>query len=118
MGVKTFKPVTPSLRFTILSDRSEITKEKPEKFLTEHKKMTGGRNSQGRITAKYRGGGHKRRYRRIDFKRNKDDVGAEVCSIEYDPNRSARIAGTTLFNPTSSPALAKLSSSSPGSSNT
>ena len=92
MGVKTFRPVTPSLRFTVLSDKSEITKDKPEKSLTERKKMTGGRNSSGRITAKYRGGGHKRRYRIIDFKRDKDDVEASVLSIEYDPNRSARIA--------------------------
>ena len=92
MGVKTFKPITPSLRTTILSDRKEITRKKPEKSLTEPKKRTGGRNSQGRITAKYRGGGHKRRYRIIDFRRSKDEMEAGVISIEYDPNRSARIA--------------------------
>lgn len=92
MGVKTFRPMTPSLRTTILSDRKEITRKKPEKSLTEPKKRTGGRNSQGRITAKYRGGGHKRRYRIIDFRRNKDEMEGGVISIEYDPNRSARIA--------------------------
>ena len=92
MGVKTFRPVTPSLRFTILSDRSEVTKQRPEKSLTEAKKRSGGRNSNGRITARHRGGGHKRRYRVIDFKRNKDGVAAKVLGIEYDPNRSARIA--------------------------
>jgi large subunit ribosomal protein L2 len=92
MGVKSYKPVTPSLRFTITSDRAEITKEKPEKSLTTRKKMTGGRNSNGRITARYRGGGHKRLYRTMDFRRNKDDAEATVVAIEYDPNRSARIA--------------------------
>jgi len=92
MGIKTFKPVTPSLRGTILSDRSEITKQKPEKSLTEAKKSTGGRNSQGRITARHRGGGHKRRYRIIDFRRSRDDADASVLAIEYDPNRSSRIA--------------------------
>lgn len=92
MGVKTFRPITPSLRFTILSNRSEITKQKPEKSLTVAVRKTGGRNSTGRITARWRGGGHKRRYRMIDFKRNKDNIEAKVISIEYDPNRSARIA--------------------------
>ncbi len=92
MGIKAFKAVTPSLRTTVVSDRNEITKERPEKSLTERKKMTGGRNSQGRITARYRGGGHKRRYRIIDFRRGKDDIEASVAAIEYDPNRSAYIA--------------------------
>jgi large subunit ribosomal protein L2 len=92
MGVRTFRPITPSLRFTILSDRSEITKAKPEKSLTEAIRKTGGRNAQGRITARWRGGGHRRRYRIIDFRRNKDNVEAKVAAIEYDPNRSARIA--------------------------
>lgn len=92
MGVKTFRPITPSLRFTILSDRSEITKDKPEKSLTVAIRKKGGRNSTGRVTARWRGGGHKRRFRIIDFKRNKDDIAAKVVAIEYDPNRSARIA--------------------------
>lgn len=92
MGVKTFRPITPSLRFTVLSDRSEITKDKPEKSLTVAVRKKGGRNSTGRVTAKWRGGGHKRRYRIIDFKRDKDNIEAKVVSIEYDPNRSARIA--------------------------
>jgi large subunit ribosomal protein L2 len=92
MGIKTFRPITPSLRFTILSDRSEITKQSPEKSLTVAVRKTGGRNSLGRITARWRGGGHKRRYRIIDFKRDKDDSESKVIAIEYDPNRSSRIA--------------------------
>ena len=92
MGVKRFKPTTSSLRFTVLSDFSEITKSKPEKSLLRPLKKSGGRNVHGRITARYRGGGHKRRYRLIDFKRDRIDEQAEVIGIEYDPNRSARIA--------------------------
>jgi len=92
MAVKTFKPVTPSLRFKTISKFDEITKLKPEKALTTTIKKTGGRNNLGRITTRHRGGGHKRLYRMIDFKRDKYDIPAKVASIEYDPNRSARIA--------------------------
>lgn len=92
MGLKRFRPTTSSLRFTVLSDFSEITKSKPEKSLLRPLKKSGGRNVNGRITARYRGGGHKRRYRLIDFKRDRIDEQAEVIGIEYDPNRSARIA--------------------------
>ena len=92
MGVKSFKPTTSTLRHTMLSDFSEITKSKPEKSLLRPLKSSGGRNSSGRITMRFRGGGHKRMYRLIDFKRNKVDVEAQVMAIEYDPNRSARIA--------------------------
>ena len=92
MALKTFRPLTPASRFKALPDFAEITKDKPEKNLTEPIKRTGGRNNQGRMTMRHRGGGHKRRYRIIDFKRSKRDVIAEVLAIEYDPNRSARIA--------------------------
>lgn len=92
MPLKTFRPITPSARFKILPDFSEITKSEPEKSLTEPLKKTGGRNNQGRVTCRHRGGGHKRRYRIVDFKRKKRGVTAEVLAIEYDPNRSARIA--------------------------
>lgn len=92
MGLKKFKPVTPSLRFKVISDFSEITKKKPEKTLTLSLKKKGGRNNYGRITVRRRGGGHKRRYRLIDFKRDKFDMEGKVIAIEYDPNRSARIA--------------------------
>jgi len=92
MGVKKFKPVTPSLRAKVISDFSEVTKDRPEKSLTVSLKKSGGRNNRGRITSRRRGGGNKRKYRIIDFKRNKVDVSGEVIAIEYDPNRSARIA--------------------------
>jgi large subunit ribosomal protein L2 len=92
MGIKKLKPVTPTQRFRTVSDFSEITTTKPEKSLLEPLNKSGGRNNYGRITSRHRGGGHKRRYRRIDFKRNKRDITATVTSIEYDPNRSARIA--------------------------
>ena len=92
MGIKQYKPTTPSLRWTALPDFKEITKSRPEKSLTEPLKRTGGRNSQGKITSRFRGGGHKRKYRIIDFKRDKVDMSAKVISIEYDPNRSSRIA--------------------------
>ncbi|MCK5180624.1 MAG: 50S ribosomal protein L2 [Candidatus Omnitrophica bacterium] len=92
MGIKRYKPTTSSLRFTVLSDFAEITKSKPEKSLLRPLKKTGGRNVNGRITARYRGGGHKRRYRVMDFKRDRIDEQAEVIGIEYDPNRSSRIA--------------------------
>jgi large subunit ribosomal protein L2 len=92
MPVKTFKPVTPGLRFKSVLTFEEITKREPERSLLEPLKKTGGRNNQGRMTARHRGGGHKRMYRIIDFKRNKDGVPAKVAAIEYDPNRSAFIA--------------------------
>jgi large subunit ribosomal protein L2 len=92
MALKTFRPLTPASRFKALPDFAEITKDKPEKKLTEPIKKTGGRNNQGRLTMRHRGGGHKRRYRIVDFKRSKRDIVAEVIAIEYDPNRSARLA--------------------------
>jgi large subunit ribosomal protein L2 len=92
MGIKQYKPRTSTLRWTALSDFSELSSERPEKTLTSHKKRTGGRNFSGRITCRWKGGGHKKRYRSIDFKRNKLDMPGKVVSIEYDPNRSARIA--------------------------
>ena len=92
MGIRTLKPTTPGNRFATRPDFSEITKNTPEKSLTEAKRKTGGRNNQGRITTRHRGGGHKQRYRIIDFKRNKHDIPAKVAGIEYYPNRSANIA--------------------------
>ncbi len=92
MGVKRFKPTTSSLRHTVLSDFAEITKSKPEKSLLKPLKKTGGRNVNGRITCRYRGGGHKRMYRVMDFKRDRIDQPAQVLAIEYDPNRTSRIA--------------------------
>jgi len=92
VGLKRFKPTTSSLRHTIISDFAEITKGKPEKSLLRPLKSSGGRNCYGRITARYRGGGHKRMYRLVDFKRDRIDETAEVLSIEYDPNRTCRIA--------------------------
>lgn len=92
MAIKSFRPITPSLRFRKVPMFDEITSTVPEKSLLEPIKKSGGRNNKGRITARHRGGGHKRFYRIIDFKRNKRDIPARVASIEYDPNRSARIA--------------------------
>jgi large subunit ribosomal protein L2 len=92
MAVKNYRPLTPSLRFTERPAFKEITKSKPERSLTEAKKRSGGRNVYGRITRRHQGGGHKQRYRLIDFKRTKRDIAATVEAIEYDPNRSARIA--------------------------
>ena len=92
MPVRKHKPTTPGRRFATWTDRSEITRTEPEKALSEGLNKSGGRNSKGRVTARHRGGGAKRRYRRIDFKRRKDGVPAKVASIEYDPNRSAHIA--------------------------
>jgi len=92
MAVKKLKPTTPGQRFRIAPTFSEITKSKPEKSLLEPLKKTGGRNNQGKMTMRYIGGGHKRRYRIIDFKRDKFDIPATVQSIEYDPNRTAYIA--------------------------
>lgn len=92
MGIKKFRPTSPGTRFRSGSDYSDITTDKPYKPLTSPVKKTGGRNSQGRVTSFQRGGGNKRLYRIIDFKRNKTDVPGKVVSIEYDPNRSSRIA--------------------------
>jgi len=92
MAIKTYRPTTPSRRFMTIVSREDITKDRPEKALTVGKKRTGGRNSQGRITSRFIGGGHKRAYRIIDFKRDKIGIPAKVAAIEYDPNRSARIA--------------------------
>ena len=92
MGSKKLKPVTPSQRFRTVSDFSELTASAPEKSLSEGLRKSGGRNNRGRVPAFQRGGGHKRRYRVIDFKRDKHGVPARVESIEYDPNRSGRIA--------------------------
>ncbi|HTU25858.1 MAG TPA: 50S ribosomal protein L2 [Pirellulales bacterium] len=93
MGIRRYKPVTPGRRGATVSDFADLTRgAKPEKGLLVPKRKTGGRNNQGRITARHRGGGHKRMYRLIDFRRNKDGVPAKVHSIQYDPNRSARIA--------------------------
>ena len=92
MGIKRFKPTTPSRRFITVSDFSDVTKSTPEKSLLAKKNRTGGRNSYGRTTNINVGGGHKQRYRLIDFKRNKIGIPAKVVSIEYDPNRTARIA--------------------------
>jgi len=92
MPIKSFRPVTPTRRFQTYLTRDEITREKPEKSLVEGKKRTGGRDSRGQISSRFRGGGSKQAYRIIDFKRDKAGVSARVASIEYDPNRSARIA--------------------------
>ena len=92
MGMKHFKPYTPSRRNMTVSDYAEITKKTPEKSLLEKKKKNAGRNSYGRITVRHQGGGNRQKYRKIDFKRNKDNMEATVVGIEYDPNRSANIA--------------------------
>ena len=92
MGVKHFRPITPSTRNMTVSDFSEITKKTPEKSLLAAKKKNAGRNSYGRITVRHQGGGNRQKYRIIDFKRKKDDMEATVIGIEYDPNRSANIA--------------------------
>jgi large subunit ribosomal protein L2 len=93
MGLRTHNPITPGVRGRVSPDFSELTQgNQPVKALTESKPSTGGRNNNGRITSRFRGGGHKRRFRKIDFKRDKIGVPATVASIEYDPNRSARIA--------------------------
>ncbi|KAB8330318.1 50S ribosomal protein L2 [Scytonema tolypothrichoides VB-61278] len=92
MGTRSYRPYTPSTRQVTISDFSEITKTEPEKSLTVSKHRAKGRNNQGRITVRHRGGGHKRLYRIIDFKRDKRGIPAKVTAIEYDPNRNARIA--------------------------
>ncbi len=92
MALKKYKPTTPSQRFKIISAFDDITESSPEKSLLAPMKKSGGRNSEGKMTIRYRGGGHKQRYRIIDFKREKENIPAVVKSIEYDPNRTARIA--------------------------
>jgi large subunit ribosomal protein L2 len=92
MGIRTFKPTSPARRYYTVSDFAEVTKSEPEKSLLEHQTNSGGRNHHGRITSRFRGGGHKQRYRVIDFRRQKIGVPARVSAIEYDPNRTARIA--------------------------
>ena len=92
MGIKANRPTSPGRRFQTSSTFEEITRSEPEKSLLRPVKKSGGRNSEGRLTVRHRGGGHKRRYRVIDFKRNKDGIPAKVATIEYDPNRSANIA--------------------------
>ncbi|NCA84070.1 MAG: 50S ribosomal protein L2 [Clostridia bacterium] len=92
MALKKFKPTTPGQRFKLISAFDEITTDKPEKSLLEPKKRSGGRNNTGKMTMRYLGGGHKQKYRRIDFRRDKDGMAAEIQTVEYDPNRSARIA--------------------------
>jgi len=92
MGIKTYNPYTPSRRHMTGSDFAEITKKTPEKALCVKLKKHSGRNNQGKITVRHRGGGHKRKYRLVDFIRNKDGIPAKVIGIEYDPNRTANIA--------------------------
>lgn len=92
MALKTFRPLTPALRFKSLPAFTEITKSTPHKSLIEVKKRSGGRNNNGRLTSRHIGGGHKQKYRKVDFKRRKYGIAADVIGIEYDPNRSARIA--------------------------
>ncbi len=92
MSIRSYRPYTPGTRQATVSDFAEITRSKPEKSLTKYKHRQKGRNNRGVITSRRRGGGHKRRYRQIDFRRNKHNVPAKVAAIEYDPNRNARIA--------------------------
>jgi large subunit ribosomal protein L2 len=92
MSIKQFRPMTPATRFRSVSGFDEVTRSTPEKSLLEPKRGRGGRNNQGHLTSRHRGGGHKRQYRKIDFKRNKFGVPGKVAEIEYDPNRTARIA--------------------------
>ena len=92
MPIKTYRPITPTRRFQTVVTRDEITKQTPEKSLVEKIQRTGGRNSTGRVTSRFIGGGHKKAYRVIDFKRDKFGIPATVAAVEYDPNRSARIA--------------------------
>src|SRR3977135_2042269 len=92
MALKSFRPLTPALRFKSLPAFTEITKSTPHKSLIEVKKRSGGRNNHGRLTSRHIGGGHKQKYRKVDFKRRRHGIAADVIGIEYDPNRSARIA--------------------------
>jgi large subunit ribosomal protein L2 len=95
MGIRQFKPVTAATRFRSVSDFAEVTKTTPERALVEPLRRTGGRNNKGHVTTRHQGGGHKRQYRKIDFRRNKFGVPAKVTAIEYDPNRTCRIALVT-----------------------
>src|SRR5229473_5767939 len=92
MPIKTYRPTTPTRRFQTVVSRADITKDRPEKSLIESKNGTGGRSSTGRVSSRFIGGGHKQAYRIIDFKRDKAGVSATVAAIEYDPNRTSRIA--------------------------
>jgi large subunit ribosomal protein L2 len=92
MGIRQLKPTNAASRFQIISDFAEVTKSRPEESLIEPLRSQGGRNNQGHVTTRYRGGGHKRMYRRVDFRRDKHGIPGKVAAIEYDPNRSARIA--------------------------
>jgi large subunit ribosomal protein L2 len=92
MPIKKFRPITPTLRYRTVADYAELTDKAPEKSLLAPRRKRGGRNNQGRITMRHRGGGHKRMFRKIDFKRDKLNIPSKVAAIEYDPNRSARIA--------------------------
>src|SRR5207244_11426207 len=92
MGTRQLRPMTPGTRFRSVSDFADVTKSEPEKSLLEPLRRTGGRNNKGHITNRWQGGGHKRRYRRIDFRREKFRIPAKVAAIEYDPNRTSRIA--------------------------
>src|SRR5207247_8839077 len=92
MGIRQFRPMTPGTRFRSVSDFADVTKSEPEKSLLEPLRRTGGRNNKGHITNRWQGGGHKRRYRRIDFRREKFGIPAKVAAVEYDPNRTSRIA--------------------------
>src|SRR2546428_2828152 len=98
MGIRQFNPVTSATRFRSVSDFAEVTKAEPERALVEPLTKTGGRNNKGHITARWRGGGHKRRYRRIDFRREKFGVPAKVTAVEDDPNRTRRIALLTYVD--------------------
>jgi large subunit ribosomal protein L2 len=98
MAIRQFKPVTPATRFRSVSDFAEITKTEPERSLLEPLRRTGGRNNKGHVTTRHQGGGHKRQYRRIDFRRDKFGVPAKVTAIEYDPNRTALIALLTYVD--------------------
>ena len=98
MGIRQFKPVTPGQRYRVVSDFAEVTRSEPEQSLLEPLRSKGGRNNQGHVTTRYRGGGHKRRYRKIDFRRDKFGIPGRVTEIEYDPNRSARIALITYVD--------------------
>src|SRR5689334_6811300 len=92
MGIRAYKPTSAARRYHTVNDFAEITNDKPLRALTESKSSTGGRNHYGRITSRFRGGGHKRKYRLVDFKRDKIGIPALVAHVEYDPNRTARIA--------------------------
>src|SRR5687768_17232856 len=92
MALKSFNPTSPGRRFMTVLTFDEITKDRPEKDLTEPRRKTGGRDSRGRISIRFIGGGHTKRYRIVDFRRDKKDIPAKVAAIEYDPNRTARLA--------------------------